>query len=166
LDKINASKGDVFLIPLDESRVGLGQVVDVLPSELYLVAFAGSWPAYSPPIANDVIGREPRFATLSFDAKLWNGDWRIIGNTVENLPSIRLPLFKVRCTGCVLVEKHDGSKSRLASTDEAQFLRYRSTVAPVRLENAVKADHGIADWNPAFDKLFYSYAKDSSELEI
>lgn len=166
MDKINASKGDVFLIPLDESRVGLGQVADVLPSELCLVAFAGSWPTHSLPIANDVIAREPRFATLSFDAKIWNGDWRIIGNTVENLSSIRSPLFKVRVSGCVLIEKHDGSKSRLASADEAEFLRYRSTVAPIRLENAVKADHGIADWNPAFDKLLYSFAKDSSELKI
>lgn len=166
MGKINASKGDVFLIPLDESRVGLGQVVDMLPSELYLVAFAGSWPTCSPPVASDVIGQEPRFATLSFDAKLWNGDWRIIGNTIENLPSIRLPLFKVRCNGCLLIEKHDGSKSRLASTNEAEFLRYRSTVTPIRLENAVKADHGIGDWNPAYNKSLYSCAKDSSELEI
>jgi hypothetical protein len=164
--KVIPKRGDVFLIPLDDTRVSLGQVVDVLPNELYLVAFGGSWQALSPPLVNEVLGKEPRFSTLSLDAKLWNGDWPIIGNTTENLPNIRLPLFKVRSSGCVLVEKHDGSKSRIATSNEELLLRFRATVSPIRLENAVKADQGIKDWNTAFDELFYSYAKESSQLEV
>jgi hypothetical protein len=158
------TKGDVFLVPIDGSRVGLGQVVDVLPSELYVVVYSKAWPANAPPVARDVIGGEVLFASLTLDAKLHNGDWIVIGNITENLDKIKLPLSKVRISGEMHIESHDGSWSRSATVEEAEKLRFRKTVAPVRLENALKAHFGTLEPHPAYDELRYDLVVDSTKL--
>lgn len=161
---VKLEKGDVFSIPVSESLFGMGQVVDVLPQELYLIVFDGTWKANEMPAVSELNGREPFLATLSLDAKLWNGDWKVIGNYQENLSSIAIPLFKVRIGSDVFVESYDGDYRRMASTSETELLRNRKTVAPVRLEKALKAKWGIGDWHPAYDELTYDYAVSSSAL--
>lgn len=163
---IQISQGDVFVMPLGEGVMGLGQVVDVLDAELYLVAYGEVWHDDSPPEAKEVIRLTPVFATLSLDAKLWNGDWTIIGNIVENLSAIQRPLFKIRQGGSVLVESHDGSKSRAAIGPEEEMLRYRKTVAPIRLQKAVQAHNRMIEWNDLFEEMKYTYAQACSSLEV
>ncbi len=163
---VKISIGDVFTIPLSENDFGLGQVVDVLGAELYLIAFAEVWGVETPPNADSVLSLKPHFATLSLDAKLWNGDWEIIGNVTGNLNSIRRPLFKIRQRGVMFVESQDGTKARPAKSDELEQLRFRGTVSPIRIQKAVQAQNGIIEWNEMFDELRYSYAESSSALEI
>ncbi len=150
---------------MSESIFGMGQVVDVLPQELYLIVFDGAWKADEAPALNELDGREPFLASLSLDAKLWNGDWKVIGNYQENLSNIAIPLFKVRFDGDMFAESYDGDYRRMASTSDAELLRNRKTVAPVRLEKALKAKLGIGDWHPAYDELTYDYALSSSALK-
>lgn len=157
-------KGDVFLVPIDDSHVGLGQVVDVLPSELYVVVYSKAWPVDAPPVARDVIGGEVLFASLTLDAKLHNGDWLVIGNITENLSKLKLPLSKVRISGEMHIESHDGKWSRTATVEEAEQLRFRKTVAPVRLENALKAHFGILEPHEAYDELRYDLIVDFKSL--
>lgn len=156
------NRGDVFLVPLDDERTGLGQIVDVLPSELYVVIYEDAWSA--PPPAEVVAGLTPLFASLTLDAKLYHGDWEIIGNVTDNLPAIRLPLSKVRISGKMCIENHDGSASRPATPEEAECLRFRKTVAPVRLENALKAHYKLVEQNAAYQELSYDLVVDSSTL--
>lgn len=158
------SKGDVFLLPIDKSRVGLGQIVDVLPSELYVVIFSKAWSTSSPPSACDVVGQEVLFASLTFDAKLNNGEWTLVGNVTDNLKNIKLPLSKVRISGVMHIESHDGKWSRRATEGEAEHLRFRKTVAPVRLEKALKAYFGIIESHPAYDELRYDLIVDFNKL--
>lgn len=162
---VQLKKGDVFSIPVSESIFGMGQVVDVLPQELYLIVFDRTWKENETTAVNELNGCEPFLASLSLDAKLWNGDWKVIGNYQENLGNIAIPLFKVRIGGDVFVESYDGGYRRMASTSETELLRNRKTVAPVRLEKALKAKLGIGDWHPAYDELTYDYAVSSSALK-
>ena len=144
-----AKTGDVFLIPVSDSLVGIGQVVDMLHSELYLVVYEETWDSANPPIAGDVARCHPLFSSLSLDAKLWNGDWRIIGNTTENLKKIAKPMYKVRMSGRMYVESYRGEGRRLATTDEAERLQNRTTVSAAVLEKALRAKLGFAEWHPA-----------------
>jgi len=160
----NIVKGDVFLIPISDSTFGMGQVVDTLPSELYLVIFESIWPASEPPTPAAVIDSTPLLSSLSLDAKLWNGDWAIIGNCTENLCTIALPMYKARIAGEMYVESYRGDGRRVATEAELSCLINRKTVAPVRLEKAIKAKHGIGDWHPLYDELLYGYAQTSSKL--
>lgn len=155
--------GDVFLIPVDESRRGIGQVVGDWKGELYVVIFRSvhnSEDVDPESIASEV----PLLAALSLDAKIYNGDWKVIGNFRGNIERIPQPTYKVNQDGKVFLESRDRTISRPASPSESEALRFRTVVAPVRLERALKAICGIGEWNEKFDELRADYAFASSRF--
>ncbi len=159
-----AKLGDVFLVPIEGSRTGIGQIAGDWKGELYVIIYDAVYGDENVD-PKSVIGANPLFAALSLDAKIHNGDWRIIGNVIENLDSIPQPVFKVNQDGEVFLESRDRSMTRPASGAEAEALRLRTVVAPVRLEKALKAHNGVGDWNPRYDELRYDYALESSQYD-
>lgn len=157
--------GDVFLIPIDGLRWGGGQIAGNWKGELYIIIFDALYSdeAIDP---ESVVAAKPLLAALSLDAKLHHGDWRIIGNVKANLGRFPQPVFKVNQDGAIFVESRDRSATRLASSAESEALRLRTVVAPVRLENALRAHNGIGDWDPKYDDLLYRYALESSQYVV
>lgn len=155
--------GDVFLVPIDETRVAMGQVAGDWNGELYLVIYDGVHVADKCEAA-EIVKERPLFAALSLDAKLHNGDWPIIGNILDNVPEIPQPVFKINHGSELFVISRDRLTFRPASENEAAFLRLRKVVAPVRLEKALKAHNGVGDWNAAYDELFADYAEKSARF--
>lgn len=156
--------GDVFLMPIDQVRNGLGQIVGDWKGELYVVVF-------DKVVNNDVAvstvdGAPIQFAALTLDAKLHHGDWRIIGNYQDNLGTIPQPWFKVSQGTDMYIEARDRSYTRKATSSEGAMLRLRTVVAPVRLETALKAMHGIGDWHSRFDDLKADYAVETAKAII
>lgn len=129
-----------------------------------MVLYVNAWKASSPPAPQEVVDQAVLFASLTLDAKLYHGDWAIIGNVTNNLANIKLPLSKVRISGEMHIESHDGRWSRHATPEEAEQLRFRKTVAPVRLEKALKAHYGILEPHPAYDELRYDLVVDLPKL--
>ena len=156
-----AHVGDVFLVPIEGSRSGIGQIAGNWKGELYIVIYDAVFEGENVD-PKQVVGAKPLFAALSLDAKIHHGDWRIIGNVTENLAGIPQPVFKVNQDGAVFLESRDRSMTRPASGAEAEALRLRTVVAPVRLEKALQAHNGVGDWNPRYDDLRYDYALESS----
>lgn len=154
--------GDVFLIPLDGDRYGIGQLAGDWKGELYVVIFDKV--VSSSASAADVDNAPLLLAALTLDAKLHHGDWRIIGNRLANIGAIPQPWFKVNVEGETYVEARDRSVTRLATDAEAASLRLRTVVAPVRLENALKAINGIGEWHPRFNELRAEHAAASADL--
>ncbi len=154
--------GDVFIIPLDGERYGIGQLAGDWKGELYVVIFDKVVSAEARPA--DVDDAPLQFAALTLDAKLYHGDWQIIGNRSENIVKIPQPWFKVGVGGQTYVEARDRSMTRPATATEEAALKLRTVVAPVRLENALKALHGLGEWHPRFDDLRASYATESADL--
>lgn len=115
---------------------------------------------------SSVIAEKPLFAALTLDAKIHHGDWRIIGNVTDNLNSIPQPVFKMNQETRVHLEFRDRAISRPASSSEAASLRLRTVVAPVRLENALKACNGVGQWNPQHGELRFDYALASSSALV
>jgi hypothetical protein len=66
-----------------------------------------------------------------------------------------LPAFKVAIGGPedMYVEDFSGQKRRPATHAEAEILPYRTVVAPVRLERALRAKFGLAPWLEAYSDL-------------
>jgi len=141
-----ARVGDVFLVPIDGTRSGLGQIAGDWKGELYVVIYDGVHLVQEVK-PESVATERPLFAALSLDAKVHNGDWPIVGNFTANLGGIPQPVFKVDQGGQPILETRDRLTSRRATGREAEVLRLRAVVAPVRLENALKAHHGIGKWN-------------------
>lgn len=153
--------GDVFLVPLDGERYGLGQLAGDWKGELYVVIYDKLVGRDAAPA--DTVGADLTFAALTLDAKFHHGDWPVIGNRQDNLPDLPQPWFKVGVGRETHIEARDRSVTRRATTTEAAELRNRTVVAPVRIENALKALHGLAEWNPRFDDLRAGYAFQSAK---
>jgi hypothetical protein len=151
-----------FLIPLDGKRYGIGQLAGDWKGELYVVIYDKLVARSASP--DDVDGAGLQFAALTLDAKFHHGDWPIIGNRQDNLPDLPQPWFKVGVGGETHIEARDRSVTRRATSTEEAGLRNRTVVAPVRIENALKALHGLAEWNPRFDDLHAAYALQSAKL--
>lgn len=160
---IQVNVGDVFLVPLDDENGALGQLVSDYKGELYVAIF-GQKIATQDLDPRRVIGQEPIFLALTLDAKLFHGDWPIVGNVQENLADFPQPAFKVRQSGVAYIESRDRSVSRPAAPAEAEILRYRSVSSPAVIEKAVQAHFGIGDWTPHYDEFPADYAYQSARL--
>lgn len=154
--------GDVFVLPLDNERHGIGQIAGDWKGELYVVIFDRLAP--QGPTTADINGADLAFAALTLDAKFHHGDWRVIGNRQDNLPYIPQPWFKVGVGNETHIEARDRSVTRRANAAEEAKLRHRTVVAPVRIEMALKALHGLGEWQPRFDDLRADYAFESAKL--
>lgn len=109
-----------------------------------------------------VLGSNILLAALSMDGKIYNNHWFVIGKIQKNISSIPQPFYKINYGNKVFVESRDRSIMRPANETEAKILRFRTIVSPVRLENALKAAKGFAEWNDGFSDLTADYAFQSS----
>ena len=100
---IKANVGDVFLVPLDGKRWAVGQVVSSWNEELYVAIFDNQVGVQRLDVPK-IVDMQPVFLALTLDAKIWNGDWPIIGNIQENLSEVPQPAFKVREEGYIKVD--------------------------------------------------------------
>ncbi len=152
--------GDVFAIPIDDARQALGQVVArYRQTELYCLAIfdqiirgGDNLPALETLGNWDVV-----FVASTFDALLVGGVWRPVCNTPPR--ELPLPCYKVLQEGTYFVESWDGSRRRKATPEEVEILDNRGGVAPIRLQNAVKAYYGVVAWHASFEKLTYEWTR-------
>jgi hypothetical protein len=159
--------GAVFSVPVDEQRIGFGQVAAKYRHRgyYYFVIFDKVYPLGSTPSPEEVVTDRVAFLALSMDAKLAAGHWAVIGDAPvrRDLP---LPAYKetVGAPGHVDVVDYTGERRRPAAASEAELLPNRSIVAPVRLENALRALHGVEPWHDAYDKLRPTEAATTARL--
>lgn len=147
--------GDLFTIPVDDARFGVGQIVGTYGKDAYYLAVYD----YVAPEADSIDVDEALearviFLALSLDAKLAAGHWTVIDHRAVP-DSVHLPAYKEAMGGPGRVEVVDysGARRRPASEAEAELLPNRKVVAPVRLERALRAKHGLEPWVEAYIKL-------------
>ncbi len=166
-EKVKAKVGDVFQIPIDDTRVGYGQVV-VQPEKnvLFVCVFSATTRPDEHPDPEVVLRSEILLAGNTFDAKIWHGHWPVVGNTPPNMDAIALPNYKEGLPGQAFVESLDLKRRRRATIEEERLLSFRGYVAPVRFENALKALFGIGEWLADYEDLKYQRVRESSSIMI
>lgn len=157
LPRHHLALGDVFTIPIDESRFGVGQIVGkYLKDAYYVVVYNTITASTDEPatIVSIVSHADPLLLALTFDAKFRAGHWRVVGNA-DLPPAIRLPAHKemVGSPGRVDVVDYSGRRRRPATGNEASTLQNREVVAPVRIEKAARSAFGTSPWEDSYDRL-------------
>ncbi len=148
--------GDVFIVPVGDGRAGVGQIVARYGGAGYYFAIFEAVLSLEDARAHarQALGQPILFVALSLDGKLHAGHWTVVDHAPvgDDLP---LPAYKVAVGTPENVEVVDftGDRRRPASKVETELLPYRKTVAPVRLEKALRAWLGLAPWLEAFEEL-------------
>ncbi len=163
--KVRASIGDVFQIPIDDARVGYGQVIaQPLKGVLYICAFRMTTMRDEQPYLDAILGSEVLLAGNTFDAKIWHGHWPVVGNVEPK--AIALPNYKEGAPGQALVESFDQKRRRRATAEEERLLPYRSYSAPMVIQDALKAALGIGEWLPNYEDLKYERVRQAASVLV
>lgn len=168
MKKIKLKRGDIFNIPLNDKLFGFGQIVDFPQTKDVFIMCCFDFKNDTGMI-NDIndVG-EFDLALLSYctDAKIYHGQWKLIGNFEKNLDKIQLPYFKI---GSYPGELYliDFKSDRKKAITQPQFdqLNYKTTFSPVRYENALRAHFGLQAWLAEdYDRLTYKEVLKSIEV--
>lgn len=157
--------GDLFSVPLDTELFGVGVVAGKWKKELFLVLFSETFDNAVAISETNLGDLTPFLASSSLDAKIWHGHWPIIRRNVD-VSSIAQPAYKIEEPSGTIAESFDRKHRTLVNSSTAQQLNYRKGVAPVRLENALKAYHGLGQWDSIYDELKYENVERSSKLLV
>jgi hypothetical protein len=148
--------GDVFSIPVDDRVLAIGQVVGKYSDYAYYFAvFPGAFLRDDSLEISSVVRERPALLGLSFDARIADGTWSILGSAPVMCADL-LPAFKeeVGHPEKIDVVDYSGTKRRRAdSYDEAYSLPNRKFLAAIRIENAARALHGFAPWRNDYETL-------------
>lgn len=154
--------GDVFLVPLHDDY-SVGQVIDKYKASIYVIMF-NRRTSLEAARSLDVASLEPIFASLTFDAFLFHEMWPVVFSDKEAAKARLRPLFKVRIDGRHYVESFEGEQLRPATRRDEEILRYRNITAPIGLDHAVKAFHGLEPWQLRYEDFRYEYVERSALL--
>lgn len=142
------SVGDVFTIPIDDDRVGVGQLVDAYEDSdghFYMAIFDELHPAGDAPDASEVTDGKLAFLALASDGLLHDGSWEVVGRCEVDRDALPWPAYKEETDEGFDVVDHSGGRRRTATDKEAERLPFRTIVTTKVLEDALKARHGIGE---------------------
>lgn len=151
--------GDIFTIPLDDTRAGMGQVVargDVR-GEYFVAVFEPAFPLAAMPNIREAARLTVALLGLTSIERLKSGEWRVMGNApvADDMP---FPAYKVSLGrgDNLFVEDYTGLKRRPSVGAEADLLPFRTYSSPALLENAFRARHGLLPWDDSYEAILTS----------
>lgn len=150
--KIRVKTGDIFQIPITDIEFCFGQVVVNNKGVLRVITFDRLHNHGDHPTAEQLLKSKIVLLTDTMDAKIWNGDWKVYLNAPIIDTDLPRPNFKVGLDP-VFITNYFGQKLRIATKQEEVFYDHKFSVAPIRVQNAMKAYFKFADWDADFDKL-------------
>jgi hypothetical protein len=158
--------GDIFTIPIDENRNGIGQILSIPNKDSFIIIIFDLIREKGLLLENlDLNSCNIVFLGYTLDAKLYHKHWLIIGNSNENISSVYLPYYKLGTPpDDIFITNYKGERIRKALLNEFEKLNYQSVVAPVRYETALKAHFNLAEWEDRYNDLLYTYTLDSIKI--
>ena len=144
--------GDVFVIPLEDDEVAVGQILDMRGGTELLAAVFEDACRRNEAMQCAATGKVVLLG-LTLDALLHHGRWVVVGNAPPRR-DIPTPTFKIALAPDEFVEEaFDGTTLRRLSPEETDDLPFRTVVAPIRIDKATRALHGIEPWEAHYDPL-------------
>jgi hypothetical protein len=158
--------GDLFKIPLDGNRFGLGIILYVAKHNFVIAIYDVMYYNDHSIDFDDLKNKPIVFFGYTLDAKFYHGDWTIIGNVGSlELSEIYFPYYKLGTPPKdIYVVNYKGEKLRKATLKEFEQLDYETTIAPIRYENALKAHFNLIEWKDDYNSILYSKVLNSVKL--
>jgi Immunity protein 26 len=157
--------GDIFTIPVSDEKTGFGQIINIPNKNNFIIAvFEKVYTGKEWPGLDEIITDRILFLGYTMDAKLYHEHWKIIGNDSSNVSKVKLPYFKLGTPPDMQIINYKGDRLRKASKDEFNSIDYKTVLAPVEYEIALKAHHKLEEWEEGFNELLYEKALESIKI--
>ncbi|MGD9599155.1 MAG: Imm26 family immunity protein [Steroidobacteraceae bacterium] len=153
---VGIREGDLFAIPAPDGRFGYGQVV-VGVTVFYVAIFRDLY--NEPPDLDQLVKGELLLVGWTLDALIYHGRWKIVGNRPPISARVPFPSYKVRVEGVPHVRNFSGQHYRLATNEDWELLENKTTVAPIRYQNALLAYHGFGEFRSDYEALTIEHAR-------
>ena len=150
--------GDIFKIPISEVSNAIGQIISTAQKgSLTVIIFEGLYNVNSIIDPEEVTKERVLFFANTFDAKFYHKHWPTTVNYISNIRNICLPVYKLGIEDSLRYEDFfmKSLTEEVLAIIQKSKVGYRSYVAPIRVENAVKAYYKLADWMDEYDGLLY-----------
>jgi hypothetical protein len=95
----------------------------------------------------------------TLDALIHHGEWRVVGHISPIAERVPFPSYKVRVKGVSYVHDFNEKYHRRATAEEWELLENKTTVAPIRYQNALLAHHGFGEWRSDYESLTVEHAR-------
>jgi hypothetical protein len=153
--KARLELGDVFAIPLDGNRAGIGQVVATYGQGAFYFAIFDLLvhPDAAEASIDEALTADLLFLAPSLDSRLPVPYLTVIGSRPVR-PGLPLPAHReIDGDNLVQVVDYSGRRRRPATDEEARRLQNRRFVAPLRLARALRATAGMEPWQDSYADL-------------
>jgi len=167
--KFKLNIGDVFIIPLGNGEFGFGQIVtpyDKKSGGFMMAVFKYKVNDLTSIFIEKICHKDILLLGFTFDAKIYHKDWTIIGNYTSNIGAIIMPYYRLGTPpGELFIVNYKGERIIEIDEDVFKLLSYKTEIAPIRYENALKAYYKLQEWKEEdYDKLLYTNAIESKKL--
>ena len=167
--KTDPGKGTVFVIPLPDGGGTVGQVVEVYKgTTLYVTVLAIRWGAGErmPEVMSALGQADSVLYGNTFDAKIMNGDWPVLGVGLVDHSKHPLPNYRVDMGGHTLVETFDASRRRPLQDWEFEKVPLRRTLSPMRFQDITAAVWGLEPWDSAYNDMRPTHVRIASSVVV
>ena len=142
--------GDIIAIPVQDGQFATAQILKKTKL-LYLAVFSGLQEDLLD--CNGIAEKSITLVGWTMDAKLYHGDWKIVGNCDLKEPNMLRRDYLIEYSGDQWVQDFDGNLVRIASDEDKRRLFPKSSYSPVRLERAIRAFNNIEPWSDDYNDL-------------
>lgn len=160
--KIVAKVGDLFFIPLKNNHKCYGQIIDGNDGIIVVIVFAKLYSENDNPSIKEIVSEKPLFFAHTFDIRLCENKWKIIGNYLNNINSYDKPFYKLGTKDDARLVNYNGEIIRPISPDEFEQLSYKPTISVASLESAINGYFNLDTWYDSDKKYLYEYVIQSN----
>jgi Immunity protein 26 len=165
--RFKLNEGDLFTIPLNESEFGIGQIV-CFPNTsdaFIIIVFDKKYSSSQNIDFKELVTSEILFLGYTFDAKLYYKDWNIMDNIKSNIADVKSPFFKLGTIDDARLVNYKSEELKAIDKKSFEQLSYKTEIAPIRYENALKAHFGLKEWKAEdYDKILYKKTLESIKV--
>lgn len=162
----NVQTGDVFTVPVGGGASYVGQVMAMMRDELFIVIFdVPVGDETTPPQLSSVLSADPLVSSWTHDERFRPDAWTVIGHAPADTDRL-LPAFTwgLPATGGVRLTNFSGTRTRMASEEEAALIPMKALRSPALIDAFLRAHAGVDPWRDALEDVRHRPSPSSAEL--